>query len=144
VNTQGPSPRHSLWLQVSKRLALQVEQAVQEPPVAAEEEDTDDGTLEDRVELLIEEVLLDRKDEITLELIFDEDEADDGLVGVQPLLIRTETVLLVTFVTTRSAFPSPFRSLTATETGFDPVAKSILGANVPLLVLRRTETVLLL
>jgi hypothetical protein len=51
-------------------------------------------------------------------------------VGVEApgevVLINTETVAEAVFATTRSGFPSPFKSPSATNTGPLPVVKSVL------------------
>ena len=72
-----------------------------------------------------------------------------GVVApVRVVLRRIEVVLLLTFVTATSGFPSPLKSPMLTETGLVPVVKSTLVAKVGVVapvrvVLSRIEVVLL-
>jgi hypothetical protein len=68
----------------------------------------------------------------------------EAMLGRVGLFLNTETVLLTEFAVAKSGLPSPSTSLTATENGCVPVAKSTLGKKliVPLLpLLLKTETV---
>ena len=49
------------------------------------------------------------------------------MVPLLPVLRKTEIVLLPSFVTAKSALPSPSRSPMATEKGVVPVVKSTLA-----------------
>ena len=78
--------------------------------------------------------------------------AANELVLIKPVVLvflKTEIVLLETFVTTKSGFPSPSMSPIATPCGLEPVVKSTLVAKEPVpiepavLVFLNNETVLL-
>jgi hypothetical protein len=74
------------------------------------------------------------------------------LVVIEPetlVFLKTETVLLISFITTRSGLPSPSKSHIATPSGYEPVVKSTFEAKElavmepETLVFLKTETVLL-
>src|SRR3989304_2172487 len=69
--------------------------------------------------------------------------ADPKAPGPVPVPRRIETLLLASFATARSGFPSPLRSPIATDSGLGPTAKFVAGPKAPVPLPRRIETLLL-
>jgi hypothetical protein len=64
------------------------------------------------------------------------------VTGAEPLR-RIDTVLLLSFTTPRSGFPSRLKSLTATDVGYEPTATLVAGLKAPVPSPYTIDTVLL-